>query len=99
MGMRGAALETGKAFDWDVTKRLFGYLKHYRRNIIIAMVAMIGSVVANVAGPPLIGYAIDEGIQTGDMTIAIGAAFGYLFIQILGFIGFRMQLVYMATAG
>ena len=40
MGLRGAAGETGKAFDWDVTKRLFSYLAPYKRQVWLALAAM-----------------------------------------------------------
>jgi ATP-binding cassette, subfamily B, multidrug efflux pump len=97
--IQGAAAETGNAFDWAVTKRLGSYLKPYRRNIMIALIAMMFSVLANVAGPPLIGYAVDHGIQENDLTVTFVAAFAYLVIQAGGFFGFRIQLNSMAEAG
>lgn len=99
MGLQGAASETGKAFDWEVTKRLAGYLGRYRRNIVLAFIAMFFSVLASVAGPPLIGYAIDEGIQSNNFTLTVVAAIAYLVIQALGFMGFKMQLMNMGIAG
>ena len=99
MGLRGAANETGKAFDWKVTKRLIGYISIYRRNIGIAFAAMFFTVGANVAGPPLIGFAIDEGIQSGNIELTITAAIVYLVVQSAGFFAFRIQLVNMAIAG
>lgn len=86
-------------FDWQVTKRLAGYLSPYRRKMYVAMGAALLSVVANVAGPPLIGWAVDEGVQNGDLTlIGIGVMI-YLFVQALGAVGFRFQIVLMAKAG
>ncbi len=99
MAIRGGALEESAEFDWKVTKRLLGYMRPHRRNIAFALGAMMFSVLATVIGPPLIGYAVDEGIRNNDMTIvAVGVA-GYLFIQLLGLVGFRIQLANMATAG
>jgi ATP-binding cassette, subfamily B, multidrug efflux pump len=86
-------------FDWQVTKRLGGYLKPYRRNIFLAMFAALFSVVANVAGPPLIGYAVDQGIRKGDMTLVGLGVLMYLGVQALGAIGFRVQIMLMAVAG
>ena len=99
MGLRGAANETGKAFDWDVTKRLVRYITVYRRNISIAFGAMFFTVGANIAGPPLVGYAVDEGIQGDQLELAVGAAIAYLIVQAGGFFAFRIQLINMATAG
>ncbi len=88
-----------KGFDWDVTKRLASYMTPYKRNLAIAVVAMLFSVVANVAGPPLIAYAVDRGIEGDDYQIVVIAVVAYLIVQGLGFLGFRIQLVNMATAG
>ena len=88
-----------RGFDWAVTRRLAGYLVPHRRRLLLAVFAMLFSVFATVLGPPLIGYAVDEGVQNGDMTIVGLGVFGYLIIQALGFIGFRVQLSNMAEAG
>lgn len=88
-----------KGFDWDVTKRLLRYLTPHTRNLIIATVAMLFSVVANVAGPPIIAYAVDRGIEGGNYNVVVVSVLAYLVVQGLGFIGFRVQIVNMATAG
>ncbi len=97
--MRGAALEEGTVFDWDVTKRLLSYLKPYKLRIIIAFGGALLTVIANIAGPPLIGYAVDEGIEKGNLSLIGTGVIGYLIIQGLGLIGFRIQLMNMAVAG
>ena len=86
-------------FDRDVTARLFSYLKPHRRELTIAIVMMMFSVTANVASPPLIGWAIDEGISKQDMSILFIAVIGFVIIQLLGFIGFRVQLRHMSVIG
>ena len=53
-------------FDREVTLRLLSYLRPYRSEFSVAVLAMLLSVIANVAGPPLIGWAIDEGIRKDD---------------------------------
>lgn len=88
-----------RGFDWDVTKRILTYLRPYRRQMAIAIFSMLFSVMANVLGPPLIGWAVDEGIRKRDMTIVGLGVFAYMFVQVLGFIGFRIQLDQMATTG
>jgi ATP-binding cassette subfamily B protein/subfamily B ATP-binding cassette protein MsbA len=99
MGLHGAANETGKAFDWRVTKRLIGYITVYRHHIGISFLAMLFTVGANIVGPPMIGYAVDSGIQEGDLRLTVIAALGYLVVQALGFFAFRVQLMNMAIAG
>lgn len=88
-----------KGFDWEVTKRLGSYLRPYTRNLLIALVAMLFSVVGNVASAPLIAYAIANGIEQRNYSVVVGSVIAYLFVQGLGFWGFRIQLMNMATAG
>lgn len=94
-----ASEEQSKPFDWEVTKRLGSYLKPYSRNIIIALLASLLSVAANVAGPPLIGYAVDEGVRQNDLSLVAVGVVGYLLIQAVGAWGFRIQIILMAVAG
>ena len=86
-------------FDRDVTLRLLSYLRPHRREFAVAVFAMFFSVFANVASPPLIGWAIDEGIRKSDMSILVGGVVAFVVIQLLGFIGFRIQLGNMAIIG
>jgi ABC-type multidrug transport system fused ATPase/permease subunit len=97
--MQGAATEHGKAFDWEVSKRILGYLRPYKRNVWIAVAGMMISVLSTIAGPPLIGYAVDHGLQENDLGVAVGAAVAYMLTQVAGFLGFRVQLFQMAIAG
>ncbi len=91
--------EETRGFDWDITKRLLTYLQPHRHRIIIAMIAMLFSVLATVVGPPIIGWAVDEGVRNGDMGIVTLGVVAYLLVQALGFVGFRVQLLHMAVAG
>jgi len=86
-------------FDRAVTLRLLSYLRPHRRSLSIAVLSMLLSVLANVTGPPIIGWAIDEGIRKQDLTVLFTGVFAFMFIQLLGFIGFRIQLSNMATIG
>ena len=60
---------------------------------------MMFSVLANVASPPLIGWAIDEGISKRDMNVLGGGVVAFIILQLLGFVGFRVQLRNMAVIG
>jgi ATP-binding cassette subfamily B protein/subfamily B ATP-binding cassette protein MsbA len=99
MGMMGAASEAGKGFDWQVTKRLLSYLKPYRRNLVIAVSAMLFTVAAAIIGPRLIGIAVERGVQDGNIALIGVAVFGYLLGEGLGLLGFRIQIANMAVAG
>lgn len=86
-------------FDREVTVRLLSYLRPHRSEFAVAVFAMLFSVIANVAGPPIIGWSIDEGIRKGDLSILIGGVLLFVGMQMLGFIGFRIQLGNMAVIG
>lgn len=87
------------SFDWEVTKRLAGYLAPYKRNIYLAMVMALFSVLSTVAGPPIIGWAVDEGVQNRDLMLVAVGVLVYIIIQGLGALGFRIQVMLMSTAG
>jgi ATP-binding cassette subfamily B protein/subfamily B ATP-binding cassette protein MsbA len=99
MGLRGAANEEGYGFDWDVTKRLASYLKPYKRQITYSLFGALLTVFANIIGPPLIGYAVDEGIAKGNLSLIGMGVIGYLIVQAFGLWGFRIQIWNMAQAG
>ncbi len=86
-------------FDRAVTARLFSYLQPHRKDLAVAIFMMMFSVLANVASPPLIGWAIDEGISKGDMSVLGIGVTAFIILQLLGFVGFRVQLRNMAVIG
>lgn len=88
-----------KAFDWQVTKRLLSYLAPHKRHVWIATLGAISTVAANIIGPPLVGFAVDEGIEEGDLNIVVLGVVGYMIIQAIGLFGFRTQLNHMSIAG
>ncbi len=58
----------GKAYDARLVGRLAQHLRPYRKETITAIVLMSVSSLFSVAGPWLIGRAIDSGIQAGSIT-------------------------------
>jgi len=59
----------GKAYDGRLVKRLLTYIKPYGVKITLAVILMIVSSLMAVAGPWLIGLAIDEGVRTGNVAV------------------------------
>ena len=51
-----------KGYDPEITRRLVGFLKPYRIRFSVAVLLMLISSAAAVAGPYLVKIAIDEGI-------------------------------------
>ncbi|RME56322.1 MAG: ABC transporter ATP-binding protein [Caldilineae bacterium] len=57
----------GKAYDGRLVRRLWAYIRPYGRQLILAVILMVISSVLSVAGPAIIGRAIDDGIRAGDL--------------------------------
>ena len=57
----------GKVYDARLTKRLLVYLKPYKLHIALATILLIGTILAQLAGPILMMIAIDDHIKTKDL--------------------------------
>jgi len=55
----------GKAYDSRLVRRLGAYIGPYKASVVIAIILMTASTLLGVAGPTIIGYAIDRGIRAG----------------------------------
>jgi len=86
-------------FDWQTTKRLAYYLKPNKTRIYWALFASLISAMANVAGPPIIGWAVDQGVNTHSPTVVGIGVFAYMLTQGIGALAFRIQITLMAQAG
>ncbi len=59
----------GKAYDGRLVRRLGGYLTPYKPRVIVAIILMTMSTLMGVAGPAIIGFAIDDGIRAGSAEV------------------------------
>ena len=75
----------GKAYDSRLMRRLLGYLRPYWRSAAIALAAIIGHSVLQLAPPYLTKVAIDEHIATGDMLGLRQVALLYLVVLVTSF--------------
>jgi ATP-binding cassette subfamily B multidrug efflux pump len=75
----------GKAYDAQLMRRLLGYLRPYKGSVAIAMAAIIGTSLLQLAQPYLIKIAIDEHIATGDLSGLEGIALAFLLILLGSF--------------
>lgn len=55
----------GKAYDSRLVRRLGHYVGPYKTSLIVAIILMTVSSLLSVAGPAIIGFAIDDGIRAG----------------------------------
>ena len=88
-----------KTYDARLMSRLLTHIKPYRGKMISAVALMIGASLLGVAGPWIVGKAIDDGIRAGDMhatrvwtMLLLGAALGELGLN-------RARILIMAYVG
>jgi ATP-binding cassette subfamily B protein len=80
-----------------VLRRAFRMIRPYRRSVIAAVVVMIGSTAAILAGPQLVRYGIDQGRHHG--WAVDRAAGGYLIVAVIALGLSRAQIVLVSRVG
>lgn len=88
-----------KGYDPDISRRLFGFLNPYRRRFSLAVLLMLISSAAAVAGPYLVKIAIDEGIGTGSLTILRQTVLLYLGFALVQWVSTFLRVNIMAQVG
>jgi ATP-binding cassette subfamily B protein len=89
----------GKAYDGRLMRRLLGYLRPYRRQVAVAVVAIIGHSCLELAPPYLTKIAIDRYIPARDLSgLSLMAAL-YLLALIASFILEYIQTWTMQATG
>src|SRR3990170_5958497 len=68
----------GKAYDPQIVRRLFHYIRPYRRQLFSALSLMTVATFANVSGPYLIKVALDSGVVARNVPALGGAVSLYL---------------------
>ena len=58
----------GKAYDSRLMRRLLGYLRPHRQGVAVALVAIVGHSMMQLAQPYLTKVVIDQHILTGDLS-------------------------------
>ena len=91
--------ELGKLYDHQVVRRLLPYLKPYKKQVVVATIAMIIVAAASRVQPFLIGLAIDEFIPNDDLTgvAIIGASL--LTLALAGWAAQWLQQIMTAFMG
>jgi ATP-binding cassette, subfamily B, multidrug efflux pump len=76
----------GKAYDATLMRRLLQYLRPYKRNVALALAAIISASVLQLAQPYLMKLAIDRYIARGDLAGVDRIAIAFFFILLGSFI-------------
>ena len=88
-----------KGFDPEISRRLFASLRPYRRRFLLAVLLMLVSSAAAVAGPYLVKIAIDDGIGTGSLSVLRQTAILYLGIALVQWVATFLRVNIMAQVG
>ena len=88
-----------KGYDQQISRRLFGFLRPYRRRFSLAVLLMLVSSAAAVAGPYLVKIAIDDGIAAGSLTILRQTVLLYLGIALIQWVSTFLRVNIMAQVG
>lgn len=75
----------GKAYDARLMRRLLGYLRPYKLQVLIALLAIIGSSILQLAQPWLMKVVIDQYIATGNFDGLNRIALAFLAILLASF--------------
>ncbi len=88
-----------KGYDPQLSRRLFRFLKPYRRRFSIAVLLMLVSSAAAVAGPYLVKVAIDDGITTRSLPVLRQTVLLYLGIAVIQWLTTYIRVNIMAQVG
>lgn len=89
----------GKAYDGRLVRRLGTYMVPYKASLIIAVILMTVSSLLGVAGPAIIGFAIDDGIRAGSMEVLRFWTLVFLFTTVGEWLTNRARVRIMAFVG
>ncbi|UCD99926.1 MAG: ABC transporter ATP-binding protein [Chloroflexota bacterium] len=90
---------TYKGYDPQITRRLFSLLGPYRWKFSVAILLMLISSAAAIAGPYLVMIAIDEGMGTGSIAVLRQTALFYLAVAIIQWVSTYLRVNLMAQVG
>lgn len=99
MRARDSADSDFRGFDRSVASRLAAYLKPYGTEVIKAFGYMLMGVFSSLAGPVMIGRAVDDGVRQGALEVVTLYALAYLGMLGVGMVGMRGMFNTMAAVG
>lgn len=88
-----------KGFDPQVTRQLFGFMKPYASQIVLALILMALNSFAAVSGPYLVKMALDDGMRAGSLPTLRLAVLLYLGAAILQWSAIFFRVYLMARVG
>ena len=92
----------GKGYDPGLMRRFVGYLRPYRRLVILTFLLLVVNILADVVGPPIIQSAIDGPVKARDLdgltfhvilflgAVILTGIFEYLYRWVMNIVGQRV---------
>ncbi|HSH05802.1 MAG TPA: ABC transporter ATP-binding protein [Anaerolineae bacterium] len=91
--------QLGKAYDARLVRRLFRYMNPYKTRLSLAIILMIVGALMSVAGPWLVGQAIDDGLAQGTITRARNWTLAFLIVSLIEWASNKGRITLMAYVG
>jgi ATP-binding cassette subfamily B protein/subfamily B ATP-binding cassette protein MsbA len=89
----------GKAYDAHIVRRLLGYLRPYRRSLLLALALTTVATLANVSGPYFVKVALDDGVAPRNLAVLGRAVLAYMTAAGLMWLGTYLRVRIMAVTG
>jgi len=89
----------GKAYDGRLVRRLLSFVTPYRSRLVAAVIFMIISSLLNVAGPWIIGRAIDDALTTHSASAIRNWAILFASAALIEWFTNRARILIMAFVG
>ncbi|MFP5322660.1 MAG: ABC transporter ATP-binding protein [Acidimicrobiia bacterium] len=88
---RGAAVH--------VLKRTYGFLRPYRRRLVVAGLFAVLYTASTLAGPFLVKIGIDRGIKPRDVDVVNQVVVAYVVVAVVAYVVYRRQVLAVARIG
>ncbi len=88
-----------KSFDPKVARRIWQFVRPYRKQLLVALVLMLGTSAASVLGPYFVKLAIDEGLAKSDVFSLRNTVLAYLAAASAQWVFIYLRVNLMAKVG
>jgi ATP-binding cassette subfamily B protein/subfamily B ATP-binding cassette protein MsbA len=88
-----------RGYDRRIIDRLWGYVRPYARQMVLALALMGVLTATSLAGPYLIRLALDEAIVNNDMPMLRWIVLAFAGISLVGWLARSAQISLVAEAG
>lgn len=88
-----------KNFDPRLARRIWQFVRPYRRRLLLALVLMLGTSIASVLGPYFVKLAIDEGLAKADLISLRNTVLAYLAAASAQWVFIYLRVNMMARVG